>query len=165
MTVFNEVVEIININLVCVGKIKEKYIEEGMAEYIKRMKTYAVFKIIELKEEGNDKDREKAMEIEGAEIKKVLEKNKGLNILLDIKGKQYTTEEFVNVIENKSVHGVSTMNFIIGGSYGVTEEIRGLSEIKLSFSKFTFPHQLMRLIFLEQLYRWFSVINNSKYHK
>lgn len=165
MTVFNEVVEIININLVCVGKIKEKYIEEGMAEYIKRMKTYAVFKIIELKEEGNDKDREKAMEIEGAEIKKVLEKNKGLNILLDIKGKQYTTEEFVEVIENKMVHGVSTMNFIIGGSYGVTEEIRGLSEIKLSFSKFTFPHQLMRLIFLEQLYRWFSVINNSKYHK
>ena len=158
-------VEIININLVCVGKIKEKYIEEGMAEYIKRMKTYAVFKIIELKEEGNDKDREKAMEIEGAEIKKVLEKNKGLNILLDIKGKQYTTEEFVDVIENKMVHGVSTMNFIIGGSYGVTEEIRALSEIRLSFSKFTFPHQLMRLIFLEQLYRWFSVINNSKYHK
>lgn len=158
-------VEIININLVCVGKIKEKYIEEGMAEYIKRMKTYAVFKIIELKEEGNDKDREKAMEIEGAEIKKVLEKNKGLNILLDIKGKQYTTEEFVEVIENKMVHGVSTMNFIIGGSYGVTEEIRALSEIRLSFSKFTFPHQLMRLIFLEQLYRWFSVINNSKYHK
>ncbi len=165
MTVFKEVVEIININLVCVGKIKEKYIEEGMAEYIKRMKTYAVFKIIELKEEGNDKDREKAMEIEGAEIKKVLEKNKGLNILLDIKGKQYTTEEFVEVIENKMVHGVSTMNFIIGGSYGVTEEIRALSEIRLSFSKFTFPHQLMRLIFLEQLYRWFSVINNSKYHK
>ncbi len=158
-------VEIININLVCVGKIKEKDIEEGMAEYIKRMKTYAVFKIIELKEEGNDKDREKAMEIEGAEIKKVLEKNKGLNILLDIKGKQYTTEEFVEVIENKMVHGVSTMNFIIGGSYGVTEEIRALSEIRLSFSKFTFPHQLMRLIFLEQLYRWFSVINNSKYHK
>ena len=101
-----------------------------MAEYIKRMKTYAVFKIIELKEEGNDKDREKAMEIEGAEIKKVLEKNKGLNILLDIKGKQYTTEEFVEVIENKMVHGVSTMNFIIGGSYGVTEEIWALSEIR-----------------------------------
>ena len=158
-------VEIININLVCVGKIKEKYIEEGMAEYIKRMKTYAVFKIIELKEEGNDKDREKAMEIEGAVIKNVLEKNKRFNILLDIKGKQYTTEEFVEVIENKMVHGVSTMNFIIGGSYGVTEEIRALSEIRLSFSKFTFPHQLMRLIFLEQLYRWFSVINNSKYHK
>ena len=136
-----------------------------MAEYIKRMKTYAVFKIIELKEEGNDKEREKAMETEALEIKRVLEKNRGVNVLLDIKGKQYTTEEFVEIIENKTLHGTSTINFIIGGSYGVTEEIRGLAEIRLSFSKFTFPHQLMRLIFLEQLYRWFSVINNSKYHK
>lgn len=158
-------VNIVNINLICIGKIKEKYIEDGMAEYIKRMKTYAVFKIVELKEEGNDKERERAMEIEASEIKKVLEKNKGLNVLLDIKGKQYTTEEFVEVIESKTVHGVSTINFIIGGSYGVIEEIRAISEIKLSFSKFTFPHQLMRLIFLEQLYRWFSIINNSKYHK
>ena len=156
---------IVNINLICIGKIKERYIEEGMAEYIKRMKSYALFKIVELKEEGNDKERERAMEIEASEIKKVLEKNRGLNVLLDIKGKQYTTEEFVEVIESKTVHGISTINFIIGGSYGVTEEIRNLSEIRLSFSKFTFPHQLMRLIFLEQLYRWFSVINNSKYHK
>ncbi len=158
-------INIVNINLICVGRIKEKYIEEGMAEYIKRMKSYAIFKIVELKEEGNDKERERAMEIEASEIKKVLEKNKGLNVLLDIKGKQYTTEEFVEVIESKTVHGVSTINFIIGGSYGVIEEIRAMSEIKLSFSKFTFPHQLMRLIFLEQLYRWFSIINNSKYHK
>ena len=156
---------IVNINLICIGKIKERYIEEGMAEYIKRMKSYALFKIVELKEEGNDKERERAMEIEASEIKKVLEKNRGLNVLLDIKGKQYTTEEFVEVIESKTVHGISTINFIIGGSYGVTEEIRNLSEIRLSFSKFTFPHQLMRLLFLEQLYRWFSIINNSKYHK
>jgi 23S rRNA (pseudouridine1915-N3)-methyltransferase len=159
------VFNIVNINLICIGRIKEKYIEEGMAEYIKRMKSYAVFKIVELKEEGNDKERERAMEIEASEIKKVLEKNKGLNILLDIKGKHYTTEEFVEVIESKTVHGISTINFIIGGSYGVTDEIRNLSEIRLSFSKFTFPHQLMRLLFLEQLYRWFSIINNSKYHK
>ncbi len=156
---------ILNINLVCVGKIKEKYIEEGIAEYIKRMKSYAQFKIVELKEDGNDRERERSKDIEGEEILKILSKNKGLNVLLAIEGKQYSTEDFTDVIVEKTNRGISTINFIVGGSYGVSEAVKEASEIKLSFSKFTFPHQLMRLIFMEQIYRWFSIINNSKYHK
>ncbi len=158
-------VNIININLICVGKIKEKYIEDGIKEYQKRLKSYAEFKIIELKEDGNDKDREKAKENEGTEILKVLAKNRGLTVLLFIEGKMYTTEEFTDLIVESSNRGISTINFIIGGSYGVSSEVERSADIKLSFSKFTFPHQLMRLIFLEQIYRWFSIINNSKYHK
>ncbi len=156
---------ILNINLVCVGKIKEKYIEEGIAEYIKRMKSYAQFKIVELKEDGNDRERERSKDIEGEEILKILSKNKGLNVLLAIEGKQYSTEDFTDVIVEKTNRGISTINFIVGGSYGVSEAVKEASEIKLSFSKFTFPHQLMRLIFMEQIYTWFSIINNSKYHK
>ena len=156
---------ILNINLVCIGKIKEKYIEEGIAEYIKRMKSYAQFKIVELKEDGNDRERERSKDIEGEEILKILSKNKGLNVLLAIEGKQYSTEDFTDVIVEKTNRGISTINFIVGGSYGVSEAVKEASEIKLSFSKFTFPHQLMRLIFMEQIYRWFSIINNSKYHK
>ena len=157
--------QLLNINLVCVGKIKEKYIEEGIAEYIKRMKSYAQFKIVELKEDGNDRERERSKDIEGEEILKILSKNKGLNVLLAIEGKQYSTEDFTDVIVEKTNRGISTINFIVGGSYGVSEAVKEASEIKLSFSKFTFPHQLMRLIFMEQIYRWFSIINNSKYHK
>ena len=158
-------VNIININLICVGKIKEKYIEDGIKEYQKRLKSYVEFKIIELKEDGNDKDREKSKENEGIEILKVLSKNRGMTVLLFIEGKMYTTEEFTEVIIESSNRGISTINFIIGGSYGVSTEVEKAADIKLSFSKFTFPHQLMRLIFLEQIYRWFSIINNSKYHK
>jgi len=159
------VVNVININLICIGKIKEKYIEDGIKEYQKRLKSYAEFKIVELKEDGNDRDREKAKENEGAEILKVLAKNRGLTVLLFIEGKMYTTEEFTDLIVESSNRGVSTINFIIGGSYGVSADVERNADIKLSFSKFTFPHQLMRLIFLEQIYRWFSIINNSKYHK
>lgn len=158
-------VNIININLICVGKIKEKYIEDGIKEYQKRLKSYAEFKIIELKEDGNDRDREKSKETEGIEILKVLSKNRGMTVLLFIEGKMYTTEEFTELIVESSNRGISTINFIIGGSYGVSAEVEKAADIKLSFSKFTFPHQLMRLIFLEQIYRWFSIINNSKYHK
>lgn len=158
-------VNIININLICIGKIKEKYIEDGIKEYQKRLKSYAEFKIIELKEDGNDRDREKSKESEGIEILKVLSKNRGMTVLLFIEGKMYTTEEFTELIVESSNRGISTINFIIGGSYGVSAEVEKAADIKLSFSKFTFPHQLMRLIFLEQIYRWFSIINNSKYHK
>ena len=94
-----------------------------------------------------------------------MEKSKGYNILLDVKGKEYSSEEMSEVIEKLTVQGISTINFIIGGSYGVSEEIKTLSNIRLSFSKMTFPHQLMRLIFMEQLYRWFTITNNIKYHK
>ena len=156
---------LLSVNLICVGKIKEKYIIEGIEEFVKRLQAFVKFSLIELKEDGNDSNREESIKKQAILIKNYLEKSKGYNILLDVKGKEYSSEEMSEVIEKLTVQGVSTINFIIGGSYGVSEEIKTFSNIRLSFSKMTFPHQLMRLIFMEQLYRWFTITNNIKYHK
>lgn len=155
----------VNVNIICVGKIKEKYINMGMDEFLKRMNLYAKVKIVELKEDGNDVNRESSIARESAEIIKVAEKHKGYNILLDIGGKKLSSEQMAKEIEKLTVRGESTLNFIIGGSYGVSDEVRRISGLRLSFSDMTFPHQLMRLILLEQVYRWFSILGNSKYHK
>jgi len=156
----------LNVNLICVGKIKEKYIIEGINEYRKRLKGYVNFSIIELKENGDDKNKNFSLEKESEEIISNFEKNKkAYNILLDIKGKKYTSELFAKEIENIQLSGISSINFIIGGSYGVSEKLKKKVDLKMSFSDFTFPHQLMRFIFMEQFYRWISIINNSKYHK
>ena len=154
-----------NISIVCVGKIKEKYIIEGINEFLKRMQSFAKMRIIELKEDGNDNNRNISIEKEGEEILKTLEKIGGYNVLLDIQGKNFSSEEMAEEIERLTVNGVSSINFIIGGSYGVSESVRRASQMKLSFSKMTFPHQLMRLILTEQIYRWFSILKNTKYHK
>jgi 23S rRNA (pseudouridine1915-N3)-methyltransferase len=155
----------LNISIVCVGKVKEKYIIEGINEFLKRMQSFAKMRIIELKEDGNDNNRNLSIEKEGEEILRTLEKIGGYNVLLDIQGKNFSSEEMAEEIERLTVNGVSSINFIIGGSYGVSESVRRASQMKLSFSKMTFPHQLMRLILTEQIYRWFSILKNTKYHK
>lgn len=155
----------VNINLICIGKIKENYIQKGIQEYTKRLGSYAKFKIVELKESGLDNDREQAKLREEKDILKYMEKSSIYNVLLDIEGLKFSSENLAEKINTLTVNGVSSFNFIIGGSYGVTENIRKKADLKLSFSDFTFPHQLMRLIFVEQLYRWFSILNNTKYHK
>ncbi len=154
-----------NINIICVGKVKEKYILDGIAEFAKRMQAFGKFKIVELKEVGNDGDRNSSILKEGQSIKEALLKNKGYNIVLDIHGELASSESMAKKIENICINGESTINFIIGGSYGIAEEIKKSSNYSLSFSKMTFPHQLMRLILVEQVYRWFSILNNIKYHK
>ena len=154
-----------NISIVCVGKVKEKYIIDGINEFLKRMQSFAKMRIIELKEDGNDNNRNLSIEKEGEEILRTLEKIGGYNVLLDIQGKNFSSEEMAEEIERLTVNGVSSINFIIGGSYGVSESVRKASQMKLSFSKMTFPHQLMRLILTEQIYRWFSILKNTKYHK
>ena len=154
-----------NISIVCVGKVKEKYIIEGINEFLKRMQSFAKMRIIELKEDGKDNNRNLSIEKEGEEILRTLEKISGYNVLLDIQGKNFSSEEMAEEIERLTVNGVSSINFIIGGSYGVSESVRRASQMKLSFSKMTFPHQLMRLILTEQIYRWFSILKNTKYHK
>ena len=155
----------LSVNLICVGKVKEKYIIMGIDEFTKRLQSFTKFSLIELKEDGNDSNREESIKKESILIKNCLEKSKGYNILLDVKGKEYSSEDISREIEKLTVNGVSTINFIIGGSYGVSDEIKASANIRLSFSKMTFPHQLMRLIFIEQLYRWFTITNNIKYHK
>lgn len=154
-----------NVSIICVGKVKEKYIVEGINEFLKRMQSFAKMKIVELKEDGNDSSRNISIEKESEEILKTMEKLGGYNILLDIQGKNFSSEEMSEEIERLTVNGVSSINFIIGGSYGVSENVRKTVNMRLSFSKMTFPHQLMRLILCEQIYRWFSVIKNTKYHK
>ena len=155
----------LSVNLICVGKVKEKYIIMGIDEFTKRLQSFTKFSLIELKEDGNDSNRDESIKKESILIKNCLEKSKGYNILLDVKGKEYSSEDISREIEKQTVNGVSTINFIIGGSYGVSDEIKASANIRLSFSKMTFPHQLMRLIFIEQLYRWFTITNNIKYHK
>ncbi len=155
----------LSVNLICVGKVKEKYIIMGIDEFTKRLQSFTKFSLIELKEDGNDSNRDESIKKESILIKNCLEKSKGYNILLDVKGKEYSSEDMSSEIEKLTVNGVSTINFIIGGSYGVSDEIKASANIRLSFSKMTFPHQLMRLIFIEQLYRWFTITNNIKYHK
>ena len=154
-----------NVSIICVGKVKEKYIVEGINEFLKRMQSFAKMKIVELKEDGNDSSRNISLEKESEEILKTMEKLGGYNILLDIQGKNFSSEEMSEEIERLTVNGVSSINFIIGGSYGVSENVRKTVNMRLSFSKMTFPHQLMRLILCEQIYRWFSIIKNTKYHK
>nr|WP_307775010.1 23S rRNA (pseudouridine(1915)-N(3))-methyltransferase RlmH [uncultured Cetobacterium sp.] len=154
-----------NINIICVGKIKEKYIIDGIQEFSKRMQPFAKFKIIELKEDGNDNNRNISIEKESKAIMETLEKNKGYLVLLDIQGKNFSSEEMADKIEKIGVNGNNTINFVIGGSYGTSDSLRSIADLKLSFSKMTFPHQLMRLILVEQIYRWFSILKNTKYHK
>ena len=155
----------VKINVICIGKIKDKYIRDGISEFSKRLSRYAGLNIIELSEEDDNKGIEMAITKETERIIETLNKrNRSYSILLDLKGKIESSEEMAEEIENISLR-YSEINFIIGGSNGVDDELRKLVDFRLSFSSFTFPHQLMRLILMEQIYRWISINKNIKYHK
>ena len=155
----------VKINVICIGKIKDKYIRDGISEFSKRLSRYVGLNIIELFEEDDNKGIEMAITKETERIIETLNKrNRSYSILLDLKGKIESSEEMAEEIENISLR-YSEINFIIGGSNGVDDELRKLVDFRLSFSSFTFPHQLMRLILMEQIYRWISINKNIKYHK
>ena len=155
----------IRINVVCIGKIKEKYIKEGINEFLKRLSKYIKLEIIELAEEDDNKGIENAINTETERIiNAISKKSYSYNILLDLKGKILDSEEMAQKIEEISMIS-SEINFIIGGSNGVNDNLRKIVDFRLCFSPMTFPHQLMRLILTEQLYRWVSINNNIKYHK
>ena len=154
-----------NINIICIGKIKDKYINDGIAEFSKRMTSFASLNIIELKEYNKEDSINISIEKESSEIMKQILKSNSYSILLDLDGKEITSENMSKYIENLKNKGISSINFIIGGSNGVNKELKNSVDMKLKFSYFTFPHQLMRLILLEQVYRWFAISNNIKYHK
>lgn len=155
----------IRINVVCIGKIKEKYIKEGINEFLKRLSKYIKLEIIELAEEDDNKGIENAINSETERIiNAISKKSYSYNILLDLKGKILDSEEMAQKIEEISMIS-SEINFIIGGSNGVNDNLRKIVDFRLCFSPMTFPHQLMRLILTEQLYRWVSINNNIKYHK
>ena len=155
----------IRINVVCIGKIKEKYIKEGINEFLKRLSKYIKLEIIELAEEDDNKGIENAINSETERIiNAISKKSYSYNILLDLKGKMLDSEEMAQKIEKISMIS-SEINFIIGGSNGVNDNLRKIVDFRLCFSPMTFPHQLMRFILTEQLYRWVSINNNIKYHK
>ena len=157
------------IKLICVGKVKEKFYVDAIKEYSKRLSAYTTLEIIEVPDE---KTPDKASEAINLQIKEkegnaILSKVKQNDfvMLLDIKGKMYDSEELSELIENHMIDGKSEFIFIIGGSLGVSDQVKQRANAKISFSKMTFPHQLMRVIFLEQIYRSFKIMKNEPYHK
>ncbi|WP_434797863.1 23S rRNA (pseudouridine(1915)-N(3))-methyltransferase RlmH [Terrisporobacter vanillatitrophus] len=157
------------ISIVCVGKIKEKYLKLGIDEFSKRLSKYCKLEVIELDDEKapeNLSDKEMLM-IKDKEGKKILSKIKDNAhvIALAIDGKNLSSEELANTIDNLGVRGTSHIVFVIGGSLGLSDEVLIRANYKLSFSKMTFPHQLMRLILLEQIYRAYRINNSEPYHK
>lgn len=150
------------IKIVCVGKIKEKYLIEAIKEYQKRITKYTKIEIIEVMDESLD-DISKVLKLEEEKIKKHLH-SKDYIITLEIKGKELSSNEFTNLLEKVNFE-YSNITFIIGGSYGLSEDIMKLANYHLSFSKLTFPHQLFRVLLLEQIYRTYKIRNNEKYHK
>ena len=155
----------IKIRLVAVGKVKEKYYAEAIAEYKKRLSRFCDYEIIEVREENYEKfsagDIPKILAIEGGRI---FEAVKGYAIALAVEGEKYSSTEFADLISKLAASGKSEITFIIGGSYGIDERIKSAAK-KISFSDMTFPHTLMRVVFTEQLYRAFTIINNTEYHK
>ena len=157
------------INIVCVGKIKEKYLKLGIDEFKKRLSKYCKLEIIELEDEKapeNLSDKE-MLTIKEKEGKKILSKIKDNSyvIALAIDGKNLSSEELAETINKLGVRGISNITFVIGGSLGLSDEVLSRADYKLSFSKMTFPHQLMRLILLEQVYRAYRINNGEPYHK
>ena len=157
------------INIVCVGKIKEKYLKLGIDEFKKRLSKYCKLEIIELEDEKapeNLSDKEMLI-IKEKEGKKLLSKIKDNSyvIALAIDGKNLSSEELAETINKLGVRGISNITFVIGGSLGLSDEVLSRADYKLSFSKMTFPHQLMRLILLEQVYRAYRINNGEPYHK
>lgn len=158
-----------NIDIIVVGSIKEKYYTDAIKEYQKRLRPYANVEIIEVDEykiPNNASDQEVKIGMD-KEMESILSKvkDKAYLISLAIEGKQISSEDFADKFMDLQVNGYPDVAFIIGGSYGMSEEIKRKSDMKLSFSKMTYPHQLMRVILLEQIYRAFRIIRNEPYHK
>ena len=156
----------IKINLVAVGKVKEKYFLGGIEEYAKRLSRFCEFKIIELPEENYNKVDDALIEsIKKKESEKILQNLKGYVFALAIEGKKYSSQSFSEEIKKLIDLGKGEITFVIGGSYGLDDSVKAKADKLISFSDMTFPHTLFRLMFTEQLYRAFSIINGSSYHK
>ena len=157
------------ITIITVGKIKEKYLKDAISEYSKRLNKYCKLDIIEVADEKTPDNASEVVEdaIRSKEAERILKyiKDDAYIITLEINGKQLSSEELADKIDKLGVQGTSHIIFIIGGSIGLGKEVLEKSDFALSFSKITFPHQLMRVILLEQVYRSYRIINGEPYHK
>ncbi len=152
-----------NINIICIGKIKESFYRDAVAEYAKRLTRFCKLNILELAEsrlEGNDINKVKLNE-----GKSILSKLKGYVIILDLGGNMLSSPDLAEKIDSLQSGGVSEISFVIGGSYGLSDEVKQKADFNLCFGKMTYPHQLMRVILSEQIYRAFMINSNSEYHK
>lgn len=158
-----------NITVICVGKIKEKFYREAVCEYSKRLSKFCKLNIIEVDDEeaGQNLSPVQESNIKDKEGERILKKipSNSYVFTLEIEGKKYDSVSFSKNLNDLCIKGQSNICFIIGGSLGLSDKIKDLSNAKLSFSDMTFPHQLMRVILLEQIYRAFKIINNEPYHK
>lgn len=154
----------IEITVISVGNIKEKYMNDLIDDYKKRIGKYAKIELVTLKDESNEINETKVKEIEG---KRILESIKSNNyvVLLDLKGQMLDSVSFSKKIDEISTYESSKITFIIGGSFGVSSDVFDRADYRISFSKMTFPHQFMKGILLEQIYRSFKILKNEKYHK
>lgn len=157
------------IKVVTVGKLKEKYLKDGIAEYTKRISRFAKLEMIELADEktpdkASELENQKILETEGARIlSKVGERD--FVVVLAIEGKTFSSEDFSKQLERASINGYSTLTFIIGGSLGLAPVVKNRANLSVSFGRLTLPHQLMRLVLVEQIYRAFTIQQGSPYHK
>ena len=157
------------IKVVTVGKLKEKYLKDGIAEYSKRISRFAKLEMIELADEktpdrASESENQKILEIEG---QRILSKvgDRDFVIALAIEGRTFSSEEFSKQLEEASIKGFSTLTFIIGGSLGLAQDVKKRVNLSVSFGRLTLPHQLMRLVLVEQIYRAFTIQHGSPYHK
>ena len=157
------------ISVIAVGKIKEKYLKDAITEYGKRLSRYCKLEVIEVADEKTPEQASEAVEesIRAKEGERLLKhiRDDMYVITLEIGGKMLTSEEFAEKIETLGVQGKSSIAFVIGGSIGLGKEVLRQSDFALSFSKMTFPHQLMRVVLLEQVYRGYRIVNGEPYHK
>ena len=154
------------IKIICVGKIKDKYLNEGISEYLKRLSNYAKIEVVEVKDEkivGNDSD-EHIKEIEGKRIVEKLDSSY-YNIFLDVHGKELSSEQLASHTQKLIDSGRGNLCFVIAGSLGFSDFALNRADFRLSFSKMTFTHQMIRLLLLEQIYRVFKINSNEVYHK
>ena len=159
----------LSINIICPGKIKESYLKEAVAEYSKRLSKYCKLNIIEVPDEKVPEKLSEAVadEIKTREGKMIINKipKDTYLIFLDLKGKELSSEDFSRKLEDISLNFNSSITFIIGGTLGISDEVLDLSKEKICFSKMTFPHQLIRVFLLEQIFRAFKISNGETYHR
>lgn len=159
----------LNVKILCIGKLKEKYLKDACAEYQKRLGAYCSLEILELPEERiaqnpSAAEIERVLNAEGDKIIQKLQRCEAV-VTLCIEGRGLSSQELSEYIQAETVRGISSIAFVIGGSYGLSEQVKSRSELKLSMSKMTFPHQLARVMLLEQIYRAFQISSGGKYHK
>lgn len=159
----------LHIDIICVGKLKEPFLKDAVLEYCKRLSKYCICNIIELSDEKvasniSEENKNKIIEKESNNILSHIKENSYV-IALDLKGKQYSSEEFSEKIASIALHENSTITFLIGGTLGMSQHLLNYSNELICFSKMTFPHQLIRVFLLEQLFRSFKIQNNETYHR